>query len=204
MKKIFKNKIWHCVGFFRTSSEQALYKVLLICIVSITFYSCNKLVAVKLPVDQLVTATVFADSTTAQAAVNGMYSQIYYGNGLSVFGYRISTLPAESADEIIPAQNTFDQIYTNSLVANNSDVNDLWSNCYNIIYLANSIINGVQSSNTLSPTLKKQLIGEAEFGRAFCDFYLVNYFGKVPLITSTDVNITIIPLLQQPIRYMPK
>jgi len=190
MKKIFKNKIWHCVGFFRTSSEQALYKVLLICIVSIVFCSCNKLVAVKLPVDQLVTATVFADSTTAQAAVNGMYSQIYYGGGFSIFGYRISTLPAKSADELIPTQNTFDQFYTNSLVASNSDVNDLWSNCYNVIYLANSIITGVQSSNTLSATLKKQLIGEAEFGRAFCDFYLVNYFGKVPLITSTDVNIT--------------
>ena len=34
--------------------------------------------------------------------------------------------------------------------------------------------------------LANQLTGEAKFMRAFCYFYLVNAFGDVPLITSTN------------------
>ena len=152
--------------------------------------SCNKLVDVKLPVDELVSSTVFADSATAVSTVNGMYSQLYNGDGNSIYGYRISTLPAESADELMPVKNSFDQFYSNSLVAGNSDVSDLWSQSYHVIYLANSIIDGLQASKTLSASLKNQLTAEAKFVRAFCDFYLVNYFGRVPIVNSSNVTIS--------------
>ncbi len=45
---------------------------------------------------------------------------------------------------------------------------------------------GVEKSKTLSVAVKEQLLGEAKFLRAFFYFYLVNLYGDVPLIISTD------------------
>jgi hypothetical protein len=155
---------------------------------------CNKLIDVNLPVDKLVISSVFADSATAQAAMNGVYSQMYNvsngSTGLSVFSSDISILPAESADELVPVQNTFDQFASNSLISGNASVSNFWANCYNIIYLSNNVIEGTQASGTISIALKKQLTGEAKFIRAFCNFYLVNYFGKVPLITTGNIDVS--------------
>ena len=152
---------------------------------------CTKLIEVKAPVDQLVSSTIYQDSSTAQAAVYGLYSEMYNAINSnaagSVFGYRITTLPARSADELISVQNTFDNFYTNSLVPTDFDVSEMWSMPYNFIYIANSVIEGVEGS-PLSATLKQQLMAEAKFARAFCHFYLVNYFGKIPLITTTKVS----------------
>jgi hypothetical protein len=154
---------------------------------------CTKLIEVKAPVDQLVTSTIFQDSATAHAAISGLYAELYNainGNGAgSIFAYRITTLPARSADELTPLQNTFDNFYTNSLVPTDPDVSEMWSMPYTFIYYANSVIEGLDGSS-LSATLKQQLTAEAKFARAFCYFYLVNYFGKVPLITVTKVSET--------------
>ncbi len=37
--------------------------------------------------------------------------------------------------------------------------------------------------------MKRQLLGESHFLRALCYFYLVNFFGDVPVVTSTDYKI---------------
>ncbi len=153
---------------------------------------CEKMVDVGLPADLSGTSSIFQDSATAQTAVNGMYTMLYNSNGTNagIYSSRISMLPARSADEQAPAAAAFDNFSSNSLVPGNPDVSDLWANSYNIIYIANSIIEGTAASSTITPLLKKQLAAEAGFIRAFCHFYLVNYFGKVPLITSTAVTIT--------------
>src|SRR5690606_31531743 len=46
-----------------------------------------------------------------------------------------------------------------------------------------------ESSNTLDGALKKQLRGEALFVRAFAHFYLVNVYGDIPYIITTDYKI---------------
>lgn len=157
-----------------------------------TLCSCKKILEIDNPIDKLVTSSIFKDSTTAQAAVNGIYSQLYngQGTGTSFYSYHVSLLPAKSADEIVPVQNTFDNFYNNSLVTNDPDVDGIWGDSYNVIYLANSVIEGVQGSGALSASLKKQLTAESKFIRAFCNFYLVNYFGNVPLITTSNITVT--------------
>jgi hypothetical protein len=39
----------------------------------------------------------------------------------------------------------------------------------------------LNQSQTLTPSLKDQLLGEAKFVRALTYFYLVNLFGDVPM-----------------------
>jgi len=159
---------------------------------SLLLSGCEKMLTVKQPPDQLGAEIVFADSATTQAALNGMYSKLYNGDGTggSIFSARISTLPARSADELSAVQSGFDDFYNNSLVPTNADVADLWLYPYNAIYLANSIIEGVQASGTLPAVMQKQAIAEARFIRAFSHFYLVNYFGKVPLLLTAGLEQT--------------
>ena len=55
-----------------------------------------------------------------------------------------------------------------------------------MIFTINSAIEGLNKSSSLTPAIKQQLLGEALFMRAFCYFYLVNLYGDVPLVWSTD------------------
>lgn len=57
---------------------------------------------------------------------------------------------------------------------------------YNTIYMANAVMEGLESSSGITPETKRQLEGEVRFVRAFTYFYLVNFYGDVPLITSAD------------------
>ena len=57
-----------------------------------------------------------------------------------------------------------------------------------MIYMANSLLEGLENSNGLTPELSHRLQGEASFIRAFTYFYLVNLYGEVPLLLSTDYN----------------
>jgi hypothetical protein len=61
-----------------------------------------------------------------------------------------------------------------------------WSNIYPVIFVTNSALDGLSSSTGLTPSVKQQLLGEAKFIRAFCYFYLVNLYGDVPLVLTTD------------------
>jgi hypothetical protein len=60
---------------------------------------------------------------------------------------------------------------------------------YKTLYQANAVIEGVAASPALTPNVKKQLDGEARFIRAFCNFYLANFFGDVPLNLTTDYTV---------------
>src|SRR4029077_9747350 len=63
-----------------------------------------------------------------------------------------------------------------------------WQPAYFYIANANTAINELALSSITEST-RNELIGEAEFIRAFCYFYLVNLFGDVPLITGTNYKV---------------
>lgn len=164
----------------------------LICGLSLLFSSCEKLIDVDVPVNQLTTSDIYADSATAQATVNGMYSVMYNTTSggtvtASTFGTFLNNYPAKSADELYWIITPDDEFTTNSLLPTSANVNTLWVNPYSSIYQANKVIEGVGGS-ALSATLKTQLIGEAKFIRAYCYYTLVNLFGAVPLVTTTNVQ----------------
>ncbi len=99
-----------------------------------------------------------------------------------------------SADELINTSPDIDQagFFTNSLLVTNTNVyNVFWKEAYSYIHNANAVIENLQISNTVSDSIKKQLEGEARFIRPFCHFYLVNLFGKIPYISTTDYKINI-------------
>jgi len=102
----------------------------------------------------------------------------------------------ESADELTDetmGNESTDNFLSNTLTVqiNSGNVSSLfWQPAYFVIYNANAVISGVQASGGISTSQKSQLIGEAEFIRAYCYFYLTNLFGELPLVLSVDFNTT--------------
>jgi hypothetical protein len=69
----------------------------------------------------------------------------------------------------------------------NSYINSVWTAFYTGITSANDVIDRVGELNTVSESLKKRLIGEAQFLRAYYYQYAVQFWGEVPLVLhNTD------------------
>lgn len=149
--------------------------------------SCSKFVDIAPPKNEVAGGLAFADDQTAEAAVVGMYANMnsYNYQFANVLG---NILVGMSADEIYYAASfaSFDEFRYNKLSTSNSYVGMLWSQPYALIYQANACLAGLRKSSSLTPAVKTELMGEALFVRSFCYFYLVNYFGDVPLILTTD------------------
>jgi starch-binding outer membrane protein, SusD/RagB family len=147
--------------------------------------SCKKIVAVDSPPTRLVTSSVYASNSTATAAVNSIYARMA-NTGLTDGSGSVSVLLGLYADELknYAVNNTnLSLIYTNSLTAENRF---FWNELFQQLYVVNAAIEGLSASEGLTPSRKKQLMGEVKFIRAFLFFYAVNIFGEVPLVTSTD------------------
>jgi len=163
------------------------------------FFSCNKLVEIPEPKDTLTTTKVFSTDAQAQSAMAGLLSTMINGTSIvsvlpSAFSNGVVTyLNGLSADELTvvgsgAGKNLFN---TNALVAGVQD--QIWGTAYRSIYDANAIIEGIEASTSamLKPQTRLTLTAEAKFIRAFSYFYLVNTYGDVPLVLTTDFNKTV-------------
>lgn len=150
------------------------------------FPACKKLIEVNPSSTLLLTSSVFTDSATVQGSISGVYSTL----GLQSGPYRLSlsTLPAFSADDLQYIGNNFDNFTNNAILSNDGNVSGIWATSYSTIYVANALLEGVATGTGISERFRTQAMAEARFLRSYCYFYLVNLFGDVPLVTSTDVT----------------
>lgn len=165
-----------------------------LCLLLIVFLSisgCKKFVEIDPPNNRITSGDAFASDVTATAALSEIYSDI--SNSPVTSGLRsVIFLGAISADELRVLPGLTDQsvnaVYMN---ANNSLLNadsqaSMWIGSYAIIFKLNAALAGLEKSQTLTPVVKKQLVGEVKFMRAFCYFYLVNIYGDVPLVLDLE------------------
>lgn len=146
------------------------------------------------PSNSITTSEVFDDSADANAAVSGIYSNMNNSSGNVSFGNGyISLLGAASADELLIFGSYFggngDDIMYNIVQAQQDGGlidGAFWTPAYQYLYQTNSAIAGVNGSPGISASAKAQFTGEALFMRAFINFYLVNLFGPVPIINTTN------------------
>lgn len=105
--------------------------------------------------------------------------------GMSIFG-------GLSADELVRSfSNSNEDAFTlNALSDQNPLCSNLYTAGYNWIYDCNNILEKMAVSTGISDSVRRQLRGEASFSRALVYFYLVNLFGDIPLVTTTDYSIS--------------
>lgn len=154
--------------------------------------ACKKFITVDSPPELVVASAVFIDDKTATSTIIGLYSQmmnvnLYLANGA------LSLYAGLSADEIYNTTNStnIDPFTANAIPSNNTIIQtNMWRYGYNYIYQANACIEGLKDNTKVSAPLRNQLVGEAKFIRALNYVYLVNLFGNVPFIASTDYSIS--------------
>jgi hypothetical protein len=175
--------------FKRTNIQNNIILLFLFTLVIIQS-SCKKFVEVEAPVTSLNTKNVYNIDATAAAVLTGLYMDLSKGRGAV-----LSIIPALSADELTLFGGSSSEainyipVYQNRLTSSNNSEADFCNFFYPKIYIVNSAIEGITSSNTLNPLVKKQLLGEAYFMRAFYYFYLVNLYGDIPLALTSDYSI---------------
>lgn len=152
---------------------------------ALLFSSCEKFVDLGAPPTQVITGDAFASDASANSVIRGLYSTVLNINlsGTTTFftGIAADDLQYNATDAGIT------EFASNNILNTNNNVANLWYNCYQLIKNTNNAISGLDASNSLTPTIKDQLIGEAKFFRAYAYFYLVNLYGDVPLQLRNDL-----------------
>jgi hypothetical protein len=169
------------------------YYTSIIAIAALALNSCDQFVELDSPKTQIVNNKVFVNDAGARAAVSGILSQMMAGSSFASGSINSVTLiTGLSSDELNNNSTSQNQItlYNNSLTSvNNSGVSSNWNDMYAFVYSVNSTLEGTAASEGISKPVKDQVVGEARFIRAFSYFYLINLFGDVPLITTTDYRV---------------
>jgi len=172
---------YHSKKFFLTS-------IILFC--SFYLISCEKFLEVDDPNNQISQSMVFKDKGLAYAALSDVYSNLRSNTFLNGSLYGVGTLMGCYTDELSSVSNQsldFKSFFDLSVQQNTTVVNTIWVNAYKQIYAVNNIIEGVGKSTAyLDQQTVDQILGEAYFIRGFLHFYLVNLYGDIPYITTTD------------------
>ncbi|XCF04807.1 RagB/SusD family nutrient uptake outer membrane protein [Tamlana crocina] len=150
--------------------------------------SCEDFVAVEAPDYKIISETVFNNDATANSAVMGIYNELFkadFANGDFRSVTMLGGLAADNA-QTTTVNDAMREFENNEILINNAYNLNLWSSAYNIVYMCNAVLDGLEASKEVSAEMKDRLMGEARFVRAFVYFYLVNLYGDVPLIQTSD------------------
>lgn len=152
-------------------------------------FGCKKSIQIPPPIGTITTSQVFSTDNQALSAVSGIYHKMMQ-SGLIITNGGMSIYSGLSADELIPYNQSLSdesQFYKNTLVSTNNVIgSQMWASTYSNLYGANAVMEGLQNYSGVHDSVRRELTGEAEFVRAFYNFYLINLFGSIPLVTTIN------------------
>lgn len=174
-----------------------IHNILITGILSVltTCISCEKMLEVDMPTNQINSDQIFENIQTANAALSGLYAGLYDNSPLS--GDQTGRILGLYTDELNYYQATSNtgiiEIYQNTLIDSNPLVNSYWTNAYQKIYMSNAMLEGVENSTALPSAEKERLKGEALTIRSILFFYLQQVYGNIPYPVTTNyiINQTI-------------
>lgn len=156
--------------------------------------SCKQLIEVPgNPPNKITEEQQFADSATTMTAVAGIYNYpAANGTSFTFNDGLLSWTTGLSSDELNTTSTDMnvESFLNYGLTGLNSTVSSLWVNPYKGLYPVNAVLGQVPLSTGLSERFKKQITAEMKVVRALYYFNLVNLFGDVPLVLSTDYRVT--------------
>lgn len=154
-------------------------------------FACEEFVEVEVPNHLTTSSTIYENDETAKTAIAGIYNQLFQASFANGGHKSITFLAGLTADNFVAENNTLEllECLQNDISQTNSWNYDLWGSAYNIIYMTNALLEGVEQSSNLSGELKLCLEGQAKFIRGFTYWQLLNLYGSVPLILQTDYKI---------------
>lgn len=164
-------------------NKKYIFRYAFAVILAASTVSCKKSLDLQ-PISDATVNNSYSTASQAEAALAGAYntftSSDYY------IWDNIFTSDVRSDNHYAGGDNPdFFQYDNLRLTATNSKVYTDWSNLYNGILKANTVIQRIPAITDprLTAERKAQIIGEAKFLRAYHYFQLVKGWGGVPLVT---------------------
>jgi len=156
-----------------------------------TLMSCEKMLEVDLPENQMLSETVFQDAQTANSVLSGLYAGLWEASPIAgdQSGRILSLYTDDLTYYAVNATNGLPEISNNTLIDTNQFVSSMWSAAYQKIYVSNSIIEGLESSSSISAAEKNRMTGEALTIRSLLFFYLQQIYGDIPYPVTTNYQI---------------
>ncbi|WP_343691881.1 RagB/SusD family nutrient uptake outer membrane protein [Chitinophaga sp.] len=156
----------------------------------LTATSCKKFVTIDNAPNSLASSDVFAADGTATSAVVAMYSYYITTNCLQYYTWTAELLADNIQYRYYSSTPLMAEFQNGNVTTTNNNVrNYQWYYPFYVVAQANTMIDGLSKSTTLTSSVKNQLLGESYFMRAFHFFYLANFFGGVPLsLDPTALN----------------
>ena len=147
--------------------------------------ACQKDFLERKPLGDATYDTFFENAEQATYAVNAVYQQFRQWDCISLPWIAVTDIISDDADK---GSTPTDALYlleidNFSFDATNSSFSGVWRGYYNAIARANLAILRIPDVD-MDETLKKRLIGESKFLRAYSYLLLVQWFGDVPIITA--------------------
>lgn len=161
----------------------------------IVLASCDDFLIEK-PKSQISSDQYFKSPEDARSIVNGIYHSgvpTFYnagglrGNGIMFGGFLSGFFGNEKKGEAVSILLAQDLAFDGLNLAD--FLGQLWSEAYSAISRANNAIKFTPLTEGLSESESQQLLAEARFFRALNYFYLVKYFGDVPLVLEPVENL---------------
>ena len=152
------------------------------------------------PRSNITLNTYYKDVSQARENVNSLYrtgAPVRYGSAPSAYigptasvntfitGYFSNSYEGQELVTLYARELTRQQ---NLRIVSNY-MNGIWADSYRAIGIANSALKYIPGIAMQDENVRKSLIAEARFFRAFNYFYLIKTFGDVPLITEPYENL---------------
>lgn len=162
-------------------------KRVLILVSALIPFGCTEFVEVDPPKNILVSETVFNNPGTVESALANIFYEMRE-QGMVSGSFGLMTALSIYSDEMdyYGTHTDYSQLYLHDVHASNGVLLSWWTQAYSLIYSANDIIGGVESSNALTKDEKDRFMGQSLFVRAYIHSLLVSLFGDVPYINTTD------------------
>lgn len=157
-------------------------KYSLILIMLISLISCKDFLVLQ-PEDQINSATFYQTPNDFNTAMIGAYSGLQILHNASTID--LSELTTDNIEVTWTSPTTSEtECDQTNITSTNDFVRAVWTNSFTAISRANNVLVRIESA-TFDENLKAQYRGEALYLRAYCYFYLVQYFGDLPIVKET-------------------
>ncbi|WP_205513311.1 RagB/SusD family nutrient uptake outer membrane protein [Longitalea arenae] len=165
--------------------------ILLLCALAVSATGCKKwLVEEDQDPSNLSPDNYYTLPGHADAAIAAAYDRTrFFAGGAGIFANNFSMLemPTGTAKTETGQNTDLNNLLGLSYNGDNVFVLNWWTNLYQVIAQTNLVLDKVPGIK-MDEAKKKQVLGEAQFLRAWSYFYLVRLFGDVPLLTTSILS----------------
>lgn len=153
------------------------------CCLTVVAGGCKKFLDKQL-LGQTTPDNFFTSDANAQLALNAAYAPLSFTSGASNAIWVLGDVASDDAIKggLAGDQADFDAIDQFNILTTNSAVEAVWQRYYDGVFKCNVVLDGLPASNTnVSDGVKKSVIAQAKFLRAYYYFILTSCYGDIPL-----------------------